>query len=668
MSSDAFLLARISQSSDRGSSLQRSVLITLLLPIFVLAGAFGQASVNENLETATVYVSTTGSDSNPGTKSAPFKTINAAASLAVSNNQAGIGTKVIINPGTYRESVTLKYSPRDTSLPITFQAATNGTVVVSGATVYSGWGKYSANPSIYTNSWNNNWSECPQLSSCPFQQDIMMRKEMIAVNGTVLTQVMSLAQMLQGTFYVDSSTDQVYVWPASGTNMSTATVEAASLPALFTITHKSNIVVRGLTFQYANSCRGSGAVVVNGASTNILIDTDVFQWNNAQGFSVSTPATNFTVENSVSNHNGDSGFQEATTKNGLWQSDTASYNNWRGAQGAYYACNTGGLHAWEAHNDTITNLTTSFNQGYGLHWDTDNANISTIGINATSNLLSGLFVEKDEGPITLAKTYVCNQNSPLGGGGIILRNSEGVSLTNSVVMNNLPNQIAVIGTKGGIEVKNWETGVSKNLITQNFTNKSNTIQGNSSTQLLFRDSYLNDSDWTTFQDTLVSSGNTWWNSQNTTTPFVVPTPKSGSKDDFSSWQGATLQDATSTFKQPSGTPGAACSLNPVGTDYWVNVNYALISVSPGGTATYTLTVTPLNFNGTVKLTVDGISEVPGLTSSFSPSSVPASGNTAGTSTFTVTAGSRTERGTYSIAILANSGSITRTVTVQLTVN
>ena len=154
--------------------------------------AFGQASVNENLETAFIYVDgAVGSDSNSGTQSKPLKTIGAAASMAQSNNQAGIGSRVIINPGTYRESISLKHNNKDTSLPMTFQAATNGTVTISGGKLYTGWATYQGNSNIYTNGWLNDWGKCPQLSTCPFQQEIMMRREMVAVNGTALTQVSS---------------------------------------------------------------------------------------------------------------------------------------------------------------------------------------------------------------------------------------------------------------------------------------------------------------------------------------------------------------------------------------------------------------------------------------------------------------------------------------------
>jgi hypothetical protein len=627
--------------------------------------SFGQATVNESLETAYIYVDgTNGSDSNSGTQTSPLKTIGAAASMAQTNNHSNIGSRITINPGTYRESVILNHNSKDTSLPTTFEAATNGTVIVSGATVYTGWQHYSANQRIYTNSWLNNWGTCAQITICPFQQDIMMRQEMVAVNGTAMTQVLSLAQMVKGTFYVDVAGAQIYLWPQYGTKMSTATVEVASLPTIFEISGKSNIVVRGLTFQYANSCRDSAAFWVTGSSTNILLDSDTFQWNNGLGLKITNPVTYFTVENSVSNHNGQSGYQESQTKYGLWQSDSASYNNWRGAQAAYYACNTGGFHASLAHNDTIDGLTASYNQSYGIHWDTDNANISATGVNATSNQMTGAFVEKDEGPITFSKSYFCNQSASTNVGGLVLRNSENITLNKSVVMNNVPAQIMVIGQAGGIEVTNWETGVSTNLITQNFSNTANTIQGSTSTQDVFSDSYLTGSDWTTFQSTLKSSSNTWWNADNSTTPYMLPTPNKNSKDDFSGWQSATLTDSTSSWKAPSSNVGAACSLSPVGTDYWFTIDHALLTVDPGSSAVYTVTVTPLNFTGTVQLTLDGISEVPGLSATLSANSI----KTSGTSTLTVTAASNTAPGTYSITIIADSNSMARTITTQLTVN
>ena len=144
----------------------------------------------------------------------------------------------------------------------------------------------------------------------------------------------------------------------------------------------------------------------------------------------------------------------------------------------------------------------------------------------------------------------------------------------------------------------------------------------------------------------------------------MPTPKKNSKTNFSGWQGDTLTDATSSFKTPRSNTGAACNLQPVGTDFWFMVDHSSLTASPGGAAaTYNLTLTPLNFNGTVKLTLDGISEVRGLSATLSANTLKISG----TSALTVTAGSNTAPGTYSITVIANSGSMTRTVTVQLVV-
>src|SRR5579863_6687975 len=77
--------------------------------------AHAQANVNESLETAVVYVDgTLGSDSNPGTQALPFQTIGKAASVANTNNHAGIGTHIFINPGAYRESIALGGNPGTT--------------------------------------------------------------------------------------------------------------------------------------------------------------------------------------------------------------------------------------------------------------------------------------------------------------------------------------------------------------------------------------------------------------------------------------------------------------------------------------------------------------------------------------------------------------------------
>jgi hypothetical protein len=628
--------------------------------------AWSQANVNESLETATLWVDTNrGSDSNPGTQQLPLKTIGYAATLAVANNQAGIGTQVIINPGTYREAITLQYSASDTSLPMTFEAATNGSVIISGADVWTGWQAYSQNGSIYTNAWPYQWGLCPVDSGIPpFEQNIVLRREMIFVNGTPLTQVLSQSAMVVGTFYVDETGGTVYVWPPTGTNMSTATVEVSTRPNLFLIEEMSNIVLRGLTFQYANTCYKDRAVGTDEGTTNVLFDGDNFYWNNGTGL-ILNQTTYVTVQGSVAEHNGRSGTADNELKYGLYQNDTASYNNWRGSQGAYYSWGNAGAHFVQAHDDMIDGYELFFNQSFGSHWDTDNANILVSGLVASENLGAAAFVEKSEGPVAISNSYMCNGNPPTGtvNVGFNLRNSEQVTINSDILANNVED-ILVEGVAGGIQVTNWETGQVYNLVSQNFSSVNNIIV-NGAGQTLFYDGYLGGLDWTTFQTTLYSDLNTWWNAA-TTEVFMLPVPVNYSLTDLLGWQILTLQDLHSVFQAPAGNYDGPCQVTPEASDFWflTGNNASLQTVAPGGSINLTGTVTPLAFSGTVNLSSDGVQNIPDATASWSPASINASGN----STFSLNTGSQTPTGIYPITLIANSGSLTHTMTVSALVN
>ena len=100
--------------------------------------------VPEELESrvllSTIYVSTSGSDSNAGTLAKPFRTIQRAA------NVAGAGDTVLVRGGTYRETVRPLRSGSSGS-PIKFEAYNGERVTVSGADLVTGWSKHSG--SVY---------------------------------------------------------------------------------------------------------------------------------------------------------------------------------------------------------------------------------------------------------------------------------------------------------------------------------------------------------------------------------------------------------------------------------------------------------------------------------------------------------------------------------------
>lgn len=103
---------------------------------------------------------------------------------------------------------------------------------------------------------------------------------------------------------------------------------------------------------------------------------------------------------------------------------------------------------------------------------------------------------------------------------------------------------------------------------------------------------------------------------------------------------------------------------PTSPDFGGSVSPGSQTVVPGGTTSYTVTVSPLNgFTGDVTLSVSGLPS--GVTGGFSPN--PVTGGS-GTSTLTLNAASSTALGNYTFTITGNSGSLAHSITANLTVN
>jgi len=637
---------------------------TILFALIFTAFGWSQAKIDESKEKTHIFVdSVAGSDVFAGTATTPFKTIGRALAEANKYSRNGVGTRVTVNPGTYHESLNIGRAAGSKSAPMTIEAATAGTAVVSGADPWTGWTNWSGHSGVYTHGWSYRWGFCPTTPGV-FEPPIAMRREMIFVNGANLTQVLTLGQLAPGTFYVDESHGTVYVQPAGGTDMSTADVEVSTRNSLLTAYNPQNLVVRGMTFAEANNCRDSAAAVMIYAGSQALIDSDQFNWNNAGGLQLSG-VTNYTVQNSIADHNGESGFGAMQSKYGTWTNNEADYNTWRGAQGAIYGWNSGGFHFFQEHNNTLTNDTALFNQSHGVHWDTDTENVTSSGLVVGRNLRDGVLIEKSEGPLGIAGATVCSNNriGLVYDGGVALRASTYVTIGTSSLFGNQMQQIPVVGIGNApIQVVNYETGQVYLLQTHNLTMSTNSVSGGAAQQL-FNDGFQKGTVWDNFRSTLGSDYNTWWNGSQSK-PFTVPVPYQGTDVTFDNWRSTTGRDGHSSFAQPS-LP--TCPSSTESPDFWlVNQNQGSLSVGGGGTANFTMIVLPLaGFNGTTTFGQFGASTIPGVSSyKWSQPSVQGSG----TVTFSVTMGYLATPGSYPITLSATSGGVTRTVTVFLNVN
>jgi chitodextrinase len=117
---------------------RRTVLAAAALALTVAAipGAAAAAPA-----VTSVYVSPTGRDTNPGTRSAPVRTLEKA------RDKVRGGGEVVLTDGTYQLTNTLVLTPADSG--VTYRAAPNAHPVISGATQVTGWSMADPAKNIY---------------------------------------------------------------------------------------------------------------------------------------------------------------------------------------------------------------------------------------------------------------------------------------------------------------------------------------------------------------------------------------------------------------------------------------------------------------------------------------------------------------------------------------
>jgi hypothetical protein len=129
-------------------------------------------------------------------------------------------------------------------------------------------------------------------------------------------------------------------------------------------------------------------------------------------------------------------------------------------------------------------------------------------------------------------------------------------------------------------------------------------------------------------------------------------------------QGRDYVWITNHYYNDNGNPSGARSgiLQTPGPDFTLGASPSSQTVTAGGSAAYTVTVTAVNgFTGTVGLSASGLPA--GASASFNPATVTGSG----TSSLSVATSAATPAGSYTITITGNGGTLTHTATVTLVV-
>lgn len=631
------------------------VLSSLSLAASAVAGpfAYSQANVVENQTTILYVDAQTGSDANSGSSSAPLKTIQAAVNKANTNNQKSIGTKIILNAGVYRETVNVNPITGQTSVPLTIQAATNGTAIISASDLLTGWSPDPQYSGAYVANWAPAQSTCALPSGWPTLQPIALHTEMLFVNSISMTQVLAYADLKPGTFFVDTSTGTVHMWPPADVNPSTASIEVASRAKTISVVGRTNVVLRGLVLQHAASCiNTSGATVTS--SNNVLIDSIQANWNNFGGLGIFS-SSNITVQNSTASYNGGVGLQGVKDQYALYTNNETDYNNWRGAQAAFYNWAMGGTKLFQMRTTTVQNHLSYNNQAQGLWFDTDNQNIIIDNATLVGSYNAALQIERNEGPVTLRNSHLCSS-----GVGVNVLTTQGLTVNNNVFYNNgatnkYQAELYLAGDAGGISITDWQTGQVYDLFSTGTSMSGNTFLDAQPGQYVFG-TYLSGGDWTDFTSTLKSDNNIWYD-PNTSNAFHIV---NGKNVNLAGWQTATGQDYNSSWNAPATSPATPCSAPPASyADFNVSLDSGSYTMSSGRT-TATVRVNSFNF-GAVNLSIPGLPA--GVTASFSTPSL-----TSGFSILTFTASSTTAIQTVPVTLWAISGDRVHNVTFNLTVN
>ena len=502
---------------------------------------------------AEIYVDgTSGSDANPGTQARPFKTIKKASQLIAANRPYNIPTIVTINPGIYREFIQISGTDPNVGPAVTFQASQAGQVVISGSDVWAGWQRDPANPSRYAHAWPFRWGNCTVPSGGPSVQPIVLRREMIFVNGKLLNQVLSGTQTEPGSFYIDEANGRAYIWPPAGTDLATSTVEVATRAQLLESYRVPHLTLSGLVFEHASSCistpQRSAVALVD--ATDQLIEDSSIEWNNWIGLTL-FGVTNSTARETAVNHNGEMGIDGYKLKNISMEGVETSYNNWRGAWGHFVTWETGGAKFLLLHGGVFNNYTAIGNQGRGIWFDTDNMDITIDHAFLAQNLVGGIDLEANMGPFAIQDSRICNNQRE----GVQNNDSESVRLVGNVIYNNQKGQIMIFGGSEPRAGINWETHAAFEATSGKWFLSGNTIMGADAKQpvyetLLFPGQVPGD-----FLTTLSSDYNTWFNPQNRSAFHMGP----NQDVDFPAWQSLSSQDKHSNFASPPIDPVTLCT-------------------------------------------------------------------------------------------------------------
>jgi parallel beta-helix repeat protein len=367
------------------------------------------------------YVSTTGKDTNPGTKTAPFRTLGKAVASVPS------GSTIVMRAGTYRESVTWY------GKALTIEPAPDETVWMSGSDVVTGW---VADGAVWRrDNWTVSYNRTSQSDLIDPAYPYAGLPDQIFVDGVPMTQVGSRAAVTAGKFYFDVGGRHLYL----GTNPTGQSVEVSTRARAMYINHGNGSVVRGIGIErYATSTASLGAIY--GEADNLLFDNDTFRDNAAAGLSVD--GDRIWVVASLFDSNGQLGLHGNRLTNSV-----IAKNRFVGNDAAHFAVTgaSGGMKLTTVSNVVVWMNLSERNVTRGMWIDIHSNNVTLVRNVVRDNGDRGIQYEISNAGNIIGNTLVRN-----GAAGTAVIESTNMQIYNNTFDDNLRGIDVIDGTRSEI--------------------------------------------------------------------------------------------------------------------------------------------------------------------------------------------------------------------------
>jgi hypothetical protein len=468
----------------------------------------------------TIYVSTSGLDSNIGTQANPVRTIQRAVQLAADVNSAGQAALIAVAAGTYRESVNLPGQKTDAALTIE-GAGSTATILTGSDNWSSGWTLQG--DGSYTHAWPyawgmaalpSGWSGYWSALTNP-DKDTMRRSETVYVNGSALQPTLSLASMVAGKFYVNETTHTLHMRLPAGVTMP-AQIEVGTRVTPLRINGRRNVTVKKLAV-----LRSRGAIMETGLwvtnSQNITLEDLTVRWLAYQGYG-SGYNTTIRIRRSVFSDNGVVGIAQLRDRDVIIEDSEIARNNWRGWPVGLKGW--GSVFKWAAMRDAAVRRSRFVNNwGNGFWVDSDNKRITLENSLLSGNQMKGVSLEKNQGPITLIGNRICNNIEA----GLADAQSDRVTVKNNQIWGTTKYNFMFTGNYNGQTFTDFETGTSYTGRSLYWTFTGNTIVGNGTEGWLWWHTDWNaPGAWADTRNSMIALDyNTWYHSGRTTA-FKLP--------------------------------------------------------------------------------------------------------------------------------------------------